>query len=151
MNQIFSKLFFQIKIFLDPQFKKKQLSDPNFLALHFFSNIFFEPKIFLQTEIFLGPKIFRQKILSLPKRFLNQKFFGPKILFQNLFQTQNVWNPNFFLKIVLDAKFMKPFQAEHFRLKSCYNYFSSSCVMFSRNKTICKSFVTKGDIMQQTI
>ena len=86
------------------------------MALHFFSNIFFEPKIFLQTENFLGPKIFRQKILSLPKRFLNQKFFGPKILFQNLFQTQNVWNPNFVLKIVLDAKFMKPFQAEHFRL-----------------------------------
>ena len=39
------------------------------------------------------------------------------------FQTQiflNIFSdPNFFLKIFLDAKFIKPFQAEHFRLKSC--------------------------------
>ena len=36
---------------------------------------------------------------------LNQNLFGPKI-FEKKF----------------DAKFIKPFQAEHFRLKSCYKY-----------------------------
>ena len=31
------------------------------------------------------------------------------------------------------------------------DFFWSSCVMSSRNKTMYKSFVTKGDIMQQSL
>ena len=63
-NQIFKKIFFQIKIFLDQQFFSKKFSQPK---IHFgLKFLFFEhfllTRIFFQIRNFFGPKIFRPKI-----------------------------------------------------------------------------------------
>ena len=93
LNQIFLKLFFRIKIFLDPQFFSKKFSRPKiYFGLKFlFFKIFFEPQLFSRSEILLVPE------------FLDQKFywFQKKIFKQNFFSDQNFSEPNFFLKIIL--------------------------------------------------
>ena len=40
---------------------------------------------------------------------------------------------------------------DHMYTKEGLDCFCSSCVMFSKNTTMCKSFLAKGEIMQQTL
>ena len=88
----------------------------------------------LQTQIFFWSKIFLDtKFFSTPKFFRTQKFFNPK-----LFQTQFFPDTKFFqtfLRLNIFWNFwdfhwrrgVKPFQAEHFRLKSCFAIIVSCC------------------------
>ena len=68
----------------------------------FGNNIFFGTNIFLCIKIFLGSIFFQSKL------FFTQYFFGTLFIDPKLFS-----DPIFFLKY---------FQAEHFRLNSCYIY-----------------------------
>ena len=72
---------------------------------------------FYNSNLF-GPKIFSDlKII-----FQTQNYFRPKIVFNVCFSDQKFFlDPKFFSKFFfLDQTFLKPFQAEHFRLESCY-------------------------------
>ena len=78
-------------------------------------------KVFFDSPFILEPKRILNSNFFWTQNFLKPKFFfRPKILLdQNyFFQTHN-----FCLKFSLDPRFIKPFQAEHFRLKSCCLYF----------------------------
>ena len=65
------------------------------------------------------------KILSDPKSLWTQNSFQTQHFFsdQNFFWTQHFfWTQIFFWNSFLDKNFVKPFQAKHFRLESCFSY-----------------------------
>ena len=83
---------------------------------------------FFQTQICLGPEMFRPEILLVQKTF-ERKFLQIQNFFRTwiFFQTKFFFRPQIFFEIFfgpnifLDQHFLKPFQAEQFRLESCYH------------------------------
>ena len=72
-------------------------------------------KILSDQEIFSDLKFFWTKIF--PQNFFQTKIFRTQIFFWKYVSDTNFFlDPEFFMKKFFDAKFIKPFQAEHFRL-----------------------------------
>ena len=87
----FLKVFFRSKIFWTHNFFQILFSDQNLSLpqIFFLSKISLEPKKFFQTQICLGPKIFRPENLLVPKTCLNQNFYRPKFFsYPFFFQTK---------------------------------------------------------------
>ena len=110
------------------------LTDANCLATKIFSKFFF------QTQFF--SKIFSDTKSIGPKIFWTHNFFGPKVFRPKIIS--DPWfffGPNFCLGLgdFHWRRGIKPFQAEHFRHKSCLkNNYCPLCCLLSMGKTVLK-------------
>ena len=122
-------IFFGLKFFWDLYFCSNNYWT-NFFGPKFFLDLkFLGGKKFFWSQHFLGSKIpFGHKHVFTQQIFLPEIFFGPKIDFgpkmclePKTFPTKIFLTTFFKPKISSDPKsFFKSFQAEHFRLKSCF-------------------------------
>ena len=155
------KIFFGTKIFLDQNF---------FFDKIFFYQKFFLPKFIFYQNFFFNKNLFRPTIFSdqnfsfRPKIFQTPDFFWTKISFsnpkffqtQNFFQTQKFFQTIFFgPKILFDAKFIKPFQTEHFRLSLVVSYFLPAQgfpkYFLSLRMPECTTFSSSGTLWAQLV
>ena len=138
-NFLFSKIslepniFFKTQIFRAKNFQtrnfngSKNIYIPKFLRTHnFFRPIwFFRPNFSFQTKIFFGSKIFFE-FFFWPKIFLDKETTGVCRQWQKLvnYYLTFLWLELFcyFLRVMTFpvVSFVKPSQAEHFRLESCF-------------------------------
>ena len=114
LNKFFDQnFFFRPKFFCEPTF---------FLDLHFFSDqhFFRTNNFFLDQQLFFNLNSFLKLIYFWGKKCLGHKHQGQKTFWEFLEQDY-FHEPNIFwrTKLLGPKKFLRSFQAEHFRLKSC--------------------------------
>ena len=119
---IFRPKFFSDTNFFPTQnpFRDQRFWTSKFIGHKKFSN----PKFLFQTQFF--SKIFSDTKSIGPNIFWTHNFFGPKV-----FRPKIVLDPWFFSDQIFVWDFhwrrgIEPFQAEHFRLKSCFSSLDGS-------------------------
>ena len=113
-----TKYFSDSNLFSDPKFSHKQ--NYFWVQSHFGNTNFFGPTIFLNQNFFVDQKFFPD-----PKFLLAHNFFGPNICFRI---------GDFYWR-----RGINPFQAEHFRLKSCFIFLS----FYVQHNILCLTNIIK--------